>query len=67
MTDAEKIYAWWFPSPCGVNIVGNLEIDRAFEDQKIVSVPLRGKYCRECNNIFSHVAYRLRCFRPLAG
>ena len=38
----------WFPSPCGVNIVGNdTATIRVYEDYFLVSVPLRGKYCRE--------------------
>ena len=37
----------WFPSPCGVNIVGNAGCKFSFWGCSSVSVPLRGKYCRE--------------------
>ena len=36
-----------FPSPCGVNIVGNPLSKKAKLRSSSVSVPLRGKYCRE--------------------
>ena len=37
-----------FPSPCGVNIVGNSSPEKAEDcSAYYVSVPLRGKYCRE--------------------
>ena len=37
-----------FPSPCGVNIVGNVRsLDSTGLYVICVSVPLRGKYCRE--------------------
>ena len=38
-----------FPSPCGVNIVGNKSgyISNDAVQIVVVSVPLRGKYCRE--------------------
>ena len=38
-----------FPSPCGVNIVGNATPVEAVTATPVeaVSVPLRGKYCRE--------------------
>ena len=40
-----------FPSPCGVNIVGNLAPTAIVATTVFVevSVPLRGKYCREFN------------------
>ena len=36
-----------FPSPCGVNIVGNRGVLQGGITPLRVSVPLRGKYCRE--------------------
>ena len=38
-----------FPSPSGVNIVGNRFTMVTSYYFKFVSVPLRGKYCRECS------------------
>ena len=40
-----------FPSPCGVNIVGNIheyKVTDTTDKGGMVSVPLLGKYCREC-------------------
>ena len=41
-----------FPSPCGVNIVGNSwqEWTTGQRCHNLVSVPLRGKYCRESSD-----------------
>ena len=57
-----------FPSPCGVNIVGNVEA--VVKDDAIavvVSVPLRGKYCRELIKAMSDAEVATKGFRPLAG
>ena len=56
-----------FPSPCGVNIVGNYKSDA----QRLchgwgVSVPLRGKYCRESLSA-ADVANELWVSVPLRG
>ena len=41
-----------FPSPCGVNIVGNNPDDyKPNKYCRLVSVPLRGKYCRELDKL----------------
>ena len=56
-----------FPSPCGVNIVGNrvkLVLDA---ELYLVSVPLRGKYCREFDTTELFGLGLINSFRPLAG
>ena len=57
-----------FPSPCGVNIVGNIYSCVVSFSALIVSVPLRGKYCREFfeMRIFKKGTLHMS-FRPLAG
>ena len=57
-----------FPSPCGVNIVGNFVRFKQIPALPVVSVPLRGKYCRElliANGSLSPLVNH--SFRPLAG
>ena len=55
-----------FPSPCGVNIVANVELKAAMYVTWCVSVPLRGKYRGESCNTGRLSASRYS-FRPLAG
>ena len=58
-----------FPSPCGVNIVGYalVNVGRGATVAFAVSVPLRGKYCREYSNGTEDVLIGYASFRPLAG
>ena len=57
-----------FPSPCGVNIVGNLgETEWCIAASGGVSVPLRGKYCREWLINENAPPFEDYGFRPLAG
>ena len=56
-----------FPSPCGVNIVGNLLLSILQRIPYVVSVPLRGKYCREFSLKRIMDTTQLQGFRPLAG
>ena len=57
-----------FPSPCGVNIVGNdvLILNQVRSYNVLVSVPLRGKYCREFLKLHCYPLV-FKGFRPLAG
>ena len=57
-----------FPSPCGVNIVGNFLATSFLSVIGVVSVPLRGKYCREYSH--SQAAQSCRLYSvsvPLRG
>ena len=57
-----------FPSPCGVNIVGNMSHKvTVYVADGSVSVPLRGKYCREFSAEIVSKALTNLGFRPLAG
>ncbi len=60
-----------FPSPCGVNIVANVNIVEAIASHEVnkVSVPLRGKYRGEFWAMLFDEKQRnhLASFRPLAG
>ena len=56
-----------FPSPCGVNIVANLQHKGLYQAGLNVSVPLRGKYRGESLAAKMVTVFSTQSFRPLAG